>query len=287
MWCKDNLSKEFLLEQYVYQGKSMAEIARETGFTAKTVKANLITKGIEIRKRAKSGLTKDVLLREYVDNNKSTRLIGKEFGVSHNSVLLALKKYDIPRRSCSRLGSPNLRSPVYKNMISIGDKFGKLTTVRKLDEVKEKWNCLCDCGSNVVVSHSDLLRNRVKSCGCLKNKKQVGYCEITGGLVSKYRIGARRRNIFFDINAKDMWELLVKQQKKCAVSGVLINVSDIGERTASLDRIDSCKGYTVDNIQWVHKAVNLMKQTMSNKDFVEWCKIIADNQRKLAIDWEH
>ncbi len=51
-----------------------------------------------------------------------------------------------------------------------------------------------------------------------------------------------------------------------------------GERTASLDRIDSSKGYTKDNIQWVHKHVNLMKHKFDQKYFVDICKLIANHE---------
>lgn len=30
-------------------------------------------------------------------------------------------------------------------------------------------------------------------------------------------------------------------------------------QTASLDRIDSSKGYTIDNVWWIHKQLNWMK----------------------------
>jgi hypothetical protein len=45
--------------------------------------------------------------------------------------------------------------------------------------------------------------------------------------------------------------------------------------TASLDRIDSDKGYAEDNVQWVHKKINSMKQTMRDELFIEMCKRVA------------
>ena len=47
--------------------------------------------------------------------------------------------------------------------------------------------------------------------------------------------------------------------------------------TASLDRIDSTKGYFIENVQWVHKYVNIMKWHTANQEFIEWCKLIAAN----------
>ena len=47
--------------------------------------------------------------------------------------------------------------------------------------------------------------------------------------------------------------------------------------TASLDRIDSSKGYTIDNIQWLHKDINKMKWDFSQEKFLELCKKIVNN----------
>jgi len=46
-------------------------------------------------------------------------------------------------------------------------------------------------------------------------------------------------------------------------------------RTASLDRIDSTKNYTIDNIQWVHKDVNKMKMDFSQEYFIEMCRLVT------------
>jgi len=44
--------------------------------------------------------------------------------------------------------------------------------------------------------------------------------------------------------------------------------------TASLDRIDSSKGYESGNIQWVHKQLNNMKQALPENEFFEWIKLV-------------
>lgn len=46
--------------------------------------------------------------------------------------------------------------------------------------------------------------------------------------------------------------------------------------TASLDRIDSSKGYEIGNIQFISTAINYMKNTMSHEDTLKLCKIIAE-----------
>jgi hypothetical protein len=52
---------------------------------------------------------------------------------------------------------------------------------------------------------------------------------------------------------------------------------DHKNRTASLDRIDSSKGYTKNNIQWIYKPINSMKRDYTQERFIELCKLVAKN----------
>jgi len=90
----------------------------------------------------------------------------------------------------------------------------------------------------------------------------------------------------FDINLTIdyAWNLLVKQEFKCSLSGKDIKLMrnmkiDYEQQTASLDRIDSTKGYIEGNVWWVHKDVNLMKNILSEEYFVEICCQVADKKR--------
>lgn len=51
-------------------------------------------------------------------------------------------------------------------------------------------------------------------------------------------------------------------------------------QTASLDRKDSLRGYEPDNVQWVHKTVNLIKWELSEEEFLEWCSKITKHKGK-------
>jgi hypothetical protein len=46
-------------------------------------------------------------------------------------------------------------------------------------------------------------------------------------------------------------------------------------RTASLDRIDSTKGYIEGNLQWVHRDINKLKKNLPDDRFVEICRAVA------------
>lgn len=44
-----------------------------------------------------------------------------------------------------------------------------------------------------------------------------------------------------------------------------------------MDRIDSNVGYTKENVQWVHKRINIMKQNLQEDEFLYLCKLIVEN----------
>jgi len=72
-----------------------------------------------------------------------------------------------------------------------------------------------------------------------------------------------------------MNEVLEKNGFVCALSGVKLD-----ENTWSPDRIDSKKGYTKENLQFVHKDINLMKNKFPEDYFIEMCKKGAENNHK-------
>jgi len=73
--------------------------------------------------------------------------------------------------------------------------------------------------------------------------------------------------------------LFQKQNGKCALSGVEISLlKKSGVSTASLDRVDSSKGYIKGNVQWVHKDVNFMKYNFDESYFLDMCKKVVVNK---------
>lgn len=110
-----------------------------------------------------------------------------------------------------------------------------------------------------------------------------GHGEISGAYWCSIRSRAPGRNLDFSITIEEAWEVFLKQNRKCVYSGLeLIFATKIvfparTEQTASIDRIDSDKGYIPNNIQWVHKDVNKMKQFFTDERFKELCLLIGRN----------
>jgi len=79
-----------------------------------------------------------------------------------------------------------------------------------------------------------------------------------------------------------------KDQKngKCAYTGIQLQHPHYTTRnnpiyTASLDRIDSSKGYTRDNIQFVSIAVNYAKNEMTHEDTQEFFRTMIDANKSI------
>ena len=64
----------------------------------------------------------------------------------------------------------------------------------------------------------------------------------------------------------------------CNLTDQLISTK-YNKTTASLDRIDSKKAYTVDNIQWVHKDINMLKNKYDQEYFIHMCTLVANKTK--------
>jgi len=160
-----------------------------------------------------------------------------------------------------------------------GRKFGRGTVIglhcidkRRLTSYRV-WKLECVCGNTYTARTSQLTSGHTRSCGCLHGQDR-SYEDIPTKFMSKYLSSSKKRHLKFELEAKDVWNKYVAQDKKCALSGV--DISFDGNVTASIDRINSSLGYVVGNIQIVHKQVNLMKHVMDNNELLEWCRLILD-----------
>jgi hypothetical protein len=170
----------------------------------------------------------------------------------------------------------------------LGNKYNRLFVVAYLG--RKYWLCICKCGNAKKIQGQYVRSGHIKSCGCLAdeyrrsntrkfNKSWNGIEEISGKFISTIKAHAKNRGRPYSVSNEYIWELYCKQNRKCVISGIPIHFPRVSTEfqngTCSLDRIDSSIGYIEGNVQWVHKKVNIMKQSMSDTEFIKWCKLIA------------
>lgn len=169
------------------------------------------------------------------------------------------------------------------------DKIFKKYRLERLSEYKgnkKKFKVKCFCGKTFYAFPDYIFSGDTTSCGCkskIKGNKHFlwkGCGDISGQKWYKWKFEAKKRGIPFRVSIKTAWVKYVEQNGKCNLSGVDIEFSD---KTASLDRIDSSKGYTKDNIQWVHKDINLMKWVFSQNVFIDLCHLVSSPIKNKKI----
>ena len=120
----------------------------------------------------------------------------------------------------------------------------------------------------------------------IARKRLKGFGEISGSFWARVKSNAKAKNRKVDIVLEYCWELFIKQKRKCALSGIPIKFGICyGETTASLDRIDNKLDYIENNVQWVHKVINMMKRTLTEEEFIKYCrKVVEHNERIETVD---
>lgn len=100
-----------------------------------------------------------------------------------------------------------------------------------------------------------------------------------------YMKKAKGRKWECDIDCEYLMEVWNKQMGKCAITGRNIylkthstTAKDIGLFTASLDRIDSTKGYIKGNVQFISVGINLAKGIRDDEEVIEWLRVIKNGE---------
>lgn len=135
----------------------------------------------------------------------------------------------------------------------------------------------CVCGREQLVRKSRLEGKHTGCASCSSVKKACG--DLTRTFWQQVEYAAQTHNRELSIDMEYAWGVFQNQDGKCALSGIPIRISRRKtESTASLDRIDSSKGYVKGNVQWVHKLVNRMKSDIDQDEFISFCKLIASRK---------
>ena len=126
-------------------------------------------------------------------------------------------------RSCGCLSNPPRKD-------YIGKRFGRLTVLDYAGTAKELgktgkanfWRCQCDCGTESIVSQTELQSGGTQSCGCLQKERATEKLKIIDGtsvaIIERNKQHLRKNNksgytgVFRSSNGK--WEAYINFKKK-------------------------------------------------------------------------
>lgn len=211
-----------------------------------------------------------LIIKKYVEENKTLEEIGNELQLKPCFISNVLKRNNVKTRS---------------RLIDLTDrKIGKWTVIERFYHNKKetKWLCKCECGEKTPVLLASLLRGTSRQCKKCYGLSIRSKIEFREGYFLNIKNLAKKRNLTFDLTREELESLFIEQDRKCKLSGIPITFANTrkkhnkGLTTASLDRIDSSKGYIKGNVQWVHKDINLMKQNFELKYFIYLCNLIGE-----------
>jgi len=254
-------------------------------------------KKIKMKKIELDKMTIDSIIKEYQDKLMPVEHMPKKYKISSRVFYRVLKENNI---NITIRKKKNYNRPPKHNLVGLRFNYLLVEDMKITEKSKDRsYRCICrcDCGRIADCNTNSLMKGLVKTCGnkeCLyhrqdytnngkNNSKFTGHEEILGSKWSAYKAGAKKRNLEFNLDIKDAWELFIKQDKKCFFTGLDIffgrTNTDFKNNTASLDRKDSSKGYTIDNVVWVHKKVNIMKMDLDIDEFLFFCNEISKNMK--------
>lgn len=160
-----------------------------------------------------------------------------------------------------------VRQPANKVLAAnVGDKLGKLTI---LEFIKNKCNVKCECGKEKIVIKHDLFSGKTRSCngGDCRGKTSPYISTAKAAWASHYKeikieefLTLSQMNCFYCNSAPKNKITSIRSSKK-----EIDNYSYNG-----LDRLDSNKTHTIDNVMPCCSICNTMKNNMSLSKFNDW-----------------
>jgi hypothetical protein len=156
-----------------------------------------------------------------------------------------------------------------------GQRYGRLVAIACVGRGKAGevlWNCLCDCGNEIVVRGYCLTKGTTRSCGCLAREVNAlvgprflkhGHC--LGGIPSAtYLSWQAMRQRCTNSNCPDWKDYGARGIRVCQrwLKSFVNFLHDMGERPKgmTLDRKDNAGDYTPSNCHWATP-----KQQASNR----------------------
>ena len=167
--------------------------------------------------------------------------------------------------------------------LKAGERYGKLTVVKYHDCVsygyntgkftfKHKYECLCDCGKTSYPFKDTLIKGGATTCGCGRSGNRNRKRNVAYDCWSNAKRRAREKGLDFDLELED-----IVFPELCPVFNTPM-IRGEGAKTQdspSLDRIDSSKGYTKDNVWVISWRANEMKNRYTYEELSALVKALG------------
>lgn len=149
--------------------------------------------------------------------------------------------------------------------------------------------CLCEKSVDAYYSDKSAMSGLQTYCKSCQQQMAIQWGSSFNGFLVKLfgdlKNNARKRQISVHITKMDIAKLYKAQNGRCALTNLTMThvcepcgnnrVNPKHASNISVDRIDSQKPYTTDNIQLVCNRINTIKWDLSQTEFIRLCKLVA------------
>lgn len=153
------------------------------------------------------------------------------------------------------------------------------------------YNVICFCEKRFVADYSDLIKNKVRSCGCLKYKKSSENSKLNWldtlklVLFKDYKNKALYRGYNFELSFVKFIDLI---ENPCYYCGTKFSNKRIKKynlfsgiyRYNGIDRVNNKEGYTENNVVSCCSVCNQAKHKLDKDFFLNWVEKVSSFQKE-------
>lgn len=220
-------------------------------------------KGRRLRKYSDETLEQ---IRRLLREGYSQPQIGDQLGMKYDFVHYIVKRYGLAKGRQDQTWTPE-RDPRLVAMIMQRERRGLVSRLLHTTEL----NAERRARELFPASEGRPLEVELFISAERRGRKQL--------LVDKVRVAksrCKKKEWEFEISYEYISELYERQGGLCYYTGKPMKLCRNDQNAASIDRLDSKKGYTKTNVVLCTWAINRMKQEVGVSEFLSLCKTIAD-----------
>lgn len=178
-----------------------------------------------------------------------------------------------------------------------GQKFGFLIVVSLSHKDKNYlwyWNCLCDCGNYCIVRCDRLKSHLNINCGCRSsfytsnNRIAPNYQSNISRILRQYKKRGIKSGKGYSLSREDFEKLIFdncyycnSRPNNCCV--IKTKFQNIKLFYNGIDRVDSSKGYSINNCVSCCIVCNIAKNSMTINEFFTWIDAVYKFSIKNCI----